>query len=56
LDLASTGGVLKTSTPIYQVHMTASGTNSTVQLLDDKNKPASSAVASRVLGALKNKL
>lgn len=56
LDLAGTGGVLKTNTPIYQVHIKPSGNNSTVTLLNDKNQSASPVVSSRILGAVKKRL
>lgn len=53
---AETGGQLTANTPIYQVHLTPSGNSTTVTILNDKNQPASPAVSSRVLGALRSKL
>ena len=53
LDTASSGGQLKTTTPIYQVHLSASGGSTSVTILNDKNQPADSAVAGRIIGAVR---
>lgn len=56
LDVAGSGGKLKTDTPIYQVRLRSSGNSTTVTLSDSKNQPASPAVASRILHALRGQL
>lgn len=56
LDVAGSGGKLKTDTPIYQVRLRGSGDSTTVTLSDSKNQPANPAVAARILHALKGQL
>lgn len=53
LDLAGTGGQLKTTTPIYRVSIKSVGNNMNVTLLDANNNLVNPSVSSRILGRLK---
>lgn len=57
LDKVGSGGSLKRDTAIYQIHLEKQGDKATaVTLLDQQNRPADSKTATRILGALKNKI
>jgi uncharacterized lipoprotein len=56
LDLASSGGKLKDTTPIYQVHLANKANNVAVNVLNEKSQVANTAVSSRILGAIRSRL
>ena len=56
LDLAGTGGKLKSDTPIYQVHLKSLGNTTSVTVMNAQNQPADPGVSGRILGALKRGL
>jgi len=56
LDVTSTNNKITKDTPIYRLVLKASGKNTEIQLLNQKNQPAPSNISSRILGALQKKL
>lgn len=56
LDKKSTGNKITKTTPIYRIYLKASGSDTIVMLLNEKNKPASTEANQRILGALQQKL
>lgn len=57
LDKVSSNGVIKRDTPIYQLHLEKRGDKTTVvTVLNNQNQPADSAVATRILTAVKKSI
>ncbi len=57
LDKVSSNGSIKRDTPIYQLHLEKRGDKTTVvTVLNNQNQPADSAVATRILTAVKKSI
>ncbi len=56
LDSHSTANKITRNTPIYRIHLTASGSKTQISLLSQSNGTVNSSVAKRILTAIKDNL